>query len=301
MAGVAIRWCESEVRDFEWSNTLSNGSFLVAALAGLRIARRRRLPATFLAAEAALVIVFAGSVAFHATAGGSWFAELLDEIPMGLLAFTYLLTVKDVHAWTRPPHWRSVLWAGGGGAFAGYGVYVYRRDHAIFSLIFTAQCLLAGLLAVDAGKALAVPRGTWFAFLGLILTGKVIWEYERRGVNQGGSPRPPRGEMAGRSRRRRGRRAGRSRVDRGGAAAAVRIVRGEIAATPRPPCGPSPRRDMRRRYERHLYRTDACPATATDPRFWCHALWHVFSAAAHHAAMVYHGDLWVAWDSKRRK
>jgi len=149
---------------------------------------------------------------------------------MGLLAFTYLLTVKDVHAWTRPPHWRTVLWAGGGGAFAGYGVYVYRRDHAIFSLIFTAQCLLAGLLAFDAGKALAVPRGTWFAFLGLILTGKVIWEYER-----------------------------------------------------------------------HLYRTDACPATATDPRFWCHALWHVFSAAAHHAAMVYHGDLWVAWDSKRRK
>ena len=78
---------------------------------------------------------------------------------MGLLAFTYLLTVKNVHAWTRPPHWRTVLWAGGGGAFVGYALYVYRRDHAIFSLIFTAQCLLAGPLAFDAGKALAVPRG----------------------------------------------------------------------------------------------------------------------------------------------
>ena len=54
-------------------------------------------------------------------------------------------------------------------------------------------------------------------------------------------------------------------------------------------------------FERHLWRHAACPRSAADPRYWCHALWHLLSALAHRAAMVYHGDLWLAWDRRRRK
>ena len=51
--------------------------------------------------------------------------------------------------------------------------------------------------------------------------------------------------------------------------------------------------------ERELWRRGACPRSAANPLFWLHALWHVLSAAAHRAAMRFHGDLALA-KAKRR-
>ena len=78
---AAVRWCEAEVRDFEWTNTASNLVFLVRkAYEGWRVAKKKRLPVEFVVAEWLLVVVFVGSVLFHGTAGISWRAELLDDI-----------------------------------------------------------------------------------------------------------------------------------------------------------------------------------------------------------------------------
>ena len=46
--------------------------------------------------------------------------------------------------------------------------------------------------------------------------------------------------------------------------------------------------------ERHLWATHSCPASALNPLYWLHAAWHVLSAAAHAAAMVYHKELYLA-------
>ena len=54
-------------------------------------------------------------------------------------------------------------------------------------------------------------------------------------------------------------------------------------------------------YEQHLWRSGNCPRSALDPAYWAHAAWHVGSAAAHHAAIVYHGDLQVAAASARSR
>lgn len=224
---VAIRWCEAEVMPFEYSNTLSNLWFLVAALAGLRVAKKRRLSQAFVTTEYMLIVVFFGSVSFHATQ--SWRAELFDELPMAGLALCYLFTVSEVH-WITRGSWRTLVFAlGGGGAAVGMAVYVFMKNFEIFSIIFTLQVLLPALIAFTAGPDLGCDRRVWFLFLGLILTGKLVWELER-----------------------------------------------------------------------HLWRSDTCPTSIADPLYWLHALWHFFSAAAHHAAMVYHGDLFVAMRDRKR-
>ena len=52
-------------------------------------------------------------------------------------------------------------------------------------------------------------------------------------------------------------------------------------------------------YERHLWRSQTCPTSAWDPRFWCHA-WHILAATAHHCAMRFHGGQ-VARQAELRK
>lgn len=47
-------------------------------------------------------------------------------------------------------------------------------------------------------------------------------------------------------------------------------------------------------WERHLYLTGECPSSPSNPLYWCHATWHVLSAAAHAVAMAYHKDLYLA-------
>ena len=129
---VAVRWCEAEVRAFEWTNTLSNGIFAITAYVGWRLAKERGLPFEFVAAEILLIVVFVGSVLFHGTAGASWRAELLDELPMMLLAHAYLWSVRDIHPWTRPPLWRRTLLVGAGVPIVGAVSYVRWQNYAVF-------------------------------------------------------------------------------------------------------------------------------------------------------------------------
>ena len=129
---VAVRWCEAEVRAFEWTNTFSNLIFAITAYVGWRLAKERGLPFEFVAAELLLIVVFVGSVLFHGTAGASWRAELLDELPMVLLAHAYLWSVRDIHPWTRPPLWGRTLFVGAGVPIVGAVTYVWWQNYAVF-------------------------------------------------------------------------------------------------------------------------------------------------------------------------
>ena len=94
---VAVKWCEAEVRSFEWTNTFSNLIFAITAYVGWRLAKEQGLPFEFVAAELLLIVVFVGLASSSGTAGASWRAELLDELPMMLLAHAYLWSVRDIH------------------------------------------------------------------------------------------------------------------------------------------------------------------------------------------------------------
>ena len=146
---VAVRWCEAEVRAFEWTNTLSNGIFAITAYVGWRLAKERGLPFEFVAAELLLIVVFVGSVLFHGTAGASWRAELLDELPMMLLAHAYLWSVRDIHPWTRPPLWGRTLFVGAGVPIVGAVTYVWWQNYAVFINTLT---LVAGVSSMAWGR-----------------------------------------------------------------------------------------------------------------------------------------------------
>ena len=198
---VAVKWCEAEVRSFEWTNTFSNLIFAITAYVGWRLAKERGLPFEFVAAELLLIVVFVGSVLFHGTAGASWRAELLDELPMMLLAHAYLWSVRDIHPWTRPPLWGRTLFVGAGVPIVGAVTYVWWQNYAVF--INTLTCVagvssmawgqthfFAGGIAFSASRKIGAPLRTWFWFIGTFAFGKIIWEIEQYRYREGTSASP---------------------------------------------------------------------------------------------------------------
>ena len=86
-----VEWCEAVTHLYalhpccaELVNTVTNVCAFSSAMIGLRRALARGLPASFLFTEAVLAVVAVGSTIFHATR--SYYAEMLDEFPMSVMA-----------------------------------------------------------------------------------------------------------------------------------------------------------------------------------------------------------------------
>ena len=133
---------------------------------------------------------------FHGTAGASWRAELLDELPMMLLAHAYLWSVRDIHPWTRPPLWGRTLFVGAGVPIVGAVTYVWWQNYAVFINTLTFQYFfahrfqyfLAGGIAFSASRKIGAPLRTWFWFIGTFAFGKIIWEIEQYRYREGTCP-----------------------------------------------------------------------------------------------------------------
>ena len=150
---------------------------------------------------------------------------------------------------------------GAGVPIVGAFSYVRWQNYAVFINTLTFQYFLAGGIAFSASRKIGAPLRTWYWFIGTFAFGKIIWEIEQ-----------------------------------------------------------------------YRYREGTCPTSALNPVYWFHAGWHVFAApcsvlflrtsrrwrmgfaraplirhrrdssltqaAAHHAAMRFHGELWVATRGK---
>jgi hypothetical protein len=222
----AIRWCEASVRSVEYVNTFSNAAYVVAAILGLRAARKCELPLAFYLTEYALLVVACGSFLFHFTQ--SWRAEVLDELPMSALALCYLYTLQQLHWLTRGRSQTAVTLAAIAATALSWLAYVRAHNFAVFEAFFTVQILLPALISRAAAGPLAVSPRAWHGFVFLALAGKFVWNVERR-----------------------------------------------------------------------LWHARACPASAANPLYWCHAAWHGLSAAAHAVAMAFHKDLYLAARSRK--
>jgi dihydroceramidase len=91
-----VDWCEPNYLVSrlvaEPFNTVSSAAMIAAGLTGL-LRHRRTLPARYLAAFALLVLVGAGSAAFHATL--KFELQLLDELPMLYLVLLIVWILRD--------------------------------------------------------------------------------------------------------------------------------------------------------------------------------------------------------------
>jgi hypothetical protein len=87
-----VEWCEAVTHLYtlhpccaEFINTVTNICAFSAAMIGLHRALTYRLPRSFVFTEIVLAIVAVGSAIFHATR--SYYAEMLDELPMSIMAY----------------------------------------------------------------------------------------------------------------------------------------------------------------------------------------------------------------------
>ena len=90
-----VEWCEAVTHLYalhpccaELVNTVTNVCAFSSAMVGLRRALSRGLPVSFVFTELVLAVVAIGSTIFHATR--SYYAEILDEFPMSVMAIGYI-------------------------------------------------------------------------------------------------------------------------------------------------------------------------------------------------------------------
>ena len=87
-----VEWCEAVTHLYalhsccaELINTVTNICAFSAAMIGLHRALTHQLPRSFVFTEIVLAVVAVGSTIFHATR--SYYAEMLDELPMSIMAY----------------------------------------------------------------------------------------------------------------------------------------------------------------------------------------------------------------------
>lgn len=193
-----IHWCEDVIAGYdhsfyvaEWWNTVSNVSFLLAAGVGIHRALSRKLPGCFFWTEVSLICVGLGSMLFHATQ--SLTGEILDELPMSILACGYLECMRGRHwltsttssKWLYPTVYAVVIIA--------WVVYIPTRIYDMFLVLFTLQIIVPALTSYWAhrGDGMQCSRLWWWMFLVFILLGQVAWRYERFLYVQGSCTKQP--------------------------------------------------------------------------------------------------------------
>lgn len=159
----------------EFWNTFSSFIFVIDGVRGFWNCRKFGMHFRYQAPYIMLIITGLGSVAFHATS--RWWAEILDEVPMILLMFTFTYLARqhlpEVQDWVY--HSVNI-----GATTCILGAYLYFHNYAIFLFGFSMYVIfLITVFSVDTKRsAYASEIGNWVFFP--ILLGKAIWELEQR-------------------------------------------------------------------------------------------------------------------------
>lgn len=171
-----VRWCEDVLVEAggvgrhqlfiaEFYNTISNGAFMLAAIAGLvRVFSEKKRPLNFGACifleSIMLVGVGCGSTWFHAHQ--SLFAQYTDEFPMSLLMLAYNYNMIGLHPLSTNPKysWKfnTIVHA----VVAGFWIlYVCIDIHEVFLTCFGLQLVLSLSLTFDAGRRVGHKPGRY--------------------------------------------------------------------------------------------------------------------------------------------
>lgn len=191
-----VGWCEfvvqphayhHQVGEF-WNTSTSIVFYCAAGLFGLFQAARHGYPFTHIFCDGMLVIVGLGSALFHGTQ--CYAGELLDELPMSMMAVGYMFRVDGLHWLTSEPYRGFTFAAALATVCVSWTAYFWLHNFEIFQACFAFQIALPGFISLFTGPEpiFSASKRRWWIFLAAILTGKLGWDYERFLNARGGCP-----------------------------------------------------------------------------------------------------------------
>eukprot|EP00930_Biecheleria_cincta_P021347 TRINITY_DN15846_c0_g2_i1.p1 TRINITY_DN15846_c0_g2~~TRINITY_DN15846_c0_g2_i1.p1 ORF type:complete len:245 (-),score=32.76 TRINITY_DN15846_c0_g2_i1:249-983(-) len=182
-----VGWCEfvvqphayhPEVGEF-WNTSTSIVFYCFAGLFGLWQAVRNGYSSTHAFCDVMLVLVGLGSGLFHGTQ--SYAGELLDELPMSVMALGYMFRVNGSHWLTSEPYRGFTFGAAIATVCLAWTAYFWLHNFEIFQACFAFQIALPGFISLFSGPEpiFSASKRLWWIFLGGVLFGKFGWDYER--------------------------------------------------------------------------------------------------------------------------
>jgi hypothetical protein len=145
-----VQWCEREFHPYEPYNSISNLAFIIVYFAS---PKRNIL----------IAAIGCGSFYFHIT--GSYLGELLDELPMSLLAYQYYTVITKSHSRT----YLAIL-------LMAWVLYLRYKLYAIFTVFFTCQILLPLSMVITKSSTRKKNIAVSITYL---VTAFSCWGYER--------------------------------------------------------------------------------------------------------------------------
>eukprot|EP00440_Ansanella_granifera_P057878 gb/GFBE01062741.1/.p1 GENE.gb/GFBE01062741.1/~~gb/GFBE01062741.1/.p1 ORF type:complete len:245 (+),score=20.49 gb/GFBE01062741.1/:1-735(+) len=182
-----VGWCEFVVQPHAyafqvgefWNTSSSIAFYCTAGMYGLWRTFSNSYPGPYIYCNAMLVVVGLGSALFHGTQ--SYAGEMLDELPMSLMAFGYMLSVDEMHWLTQKPY-KVLTYAAATTIVAiSWTAYFWLHNFEIFQACFAFQVAMPALISLMSGPepVFSLARWRWWLFLATIAFGKVGWDYER--------------------------------------------------------------------------------------------------------------------------
>jgi hypothetical protein len=152
-----VEWCERQSNPYELTNSISNAAFVIAyAVSPDRVGALRRC-------DQLIAVVGIGSFYFHIT--GSYVGELMDELPMSLLAYFYFVVVYESPRYNRAYALTT--------AFVWF-LYIQFELYSIFVIFFASQLILPVCIVATSRRR---PQLTRTALC--LVFAVSCWGYER--------------------------------------------------------------------------------------------------------------------------
>ena len=167
-----VEWCEAKIHRYkvtstmsEFANSISNISFIYVALISPYTNKDH------LRCNAALFLVALGSFYFHATE--SYYGEIMDEIPMSVLAYNYF---KCINNYTNSDQYNTiykyvliVFWS----------LYILTKTYDLFLILFALQLAIVLYTFIFKIDKTSYQKYNLAKAIFALVIAKACWKYER--------------------------------------------------------------------------------------------------------------------------
>jgi predicted CDP-diglyceride synthetase/phosphatidate cytidylyltransferase len=167
-----VEWCEAKTHRYqitinvsEFANSISNMSFIYVALIS-PYTNQKHIRCNF-----ALFIVGLGSFYFHATE--SYYGEIMDEVPMSILAYNYFNCINNYkNSEQYNIIYKYVL-------IAFWAVYIATKTYDLFLILFAFQLALVLYTFVFKVNKTSYQKVNLAKAIIALAIAKGCWQYER--------------------------------------------------------------------------------------------------------------------------